>query len=574
MITADRQSLAVFCEADFEVRECSKDELEAVRDLASAAVREVFVRSRTTKIDDCVADPPGAENAHQSATEERLRLVLEGLRGGEWEWDVGNRRLRWSSEVYNLFGRDEDAGPLGTEEFLAQVVHPDDRSLVEAASVGPVNAGGRFRRIDIEYRILRPDGATVWVSCMGLLEQDESGRPTRGFGFIRDISARKRAEQAQTESAQFILKLVAVAPYHIFVFDLDLGRWIYGNRTLRQLLGYDDDTEESDVAVADLLRHPEDRERGIAYRQSLRDLPDDAVGELECRFRRADGTWGWYLLRNAPFARDADGRVRQVVGMMADITALKSTQEELQRLNAELEQRVAARTAELSLANRELESFAYTVSHDLRAPLRAIDGFGSMLLAHCGTLLDADGQRYLDRVREAAQRMSEIIDALLEFSRAAKGPLSLTPVDMSALARSIATELARSEPNRHVDIVIAKDVAATGDPVLLSIALENLLGNAWKFTSAHEKPRIEFGAQYGQDGPTFFVRDNGVGFDMQRAARLFTPFNRLHSAEEFSGTGIGLATVQRIVTRHEGRIWVDSAPGAGTTFYFTLGGAR
>lgn len=566
--------MAIFCVADFEAREWSKDELETVSNLASAAVREIFVRSRTTKIDNCVADPQGAANAHQSATEERLRLVLEGLRAGEWEWDIVNSRQRWSPEVYNLLGRDEAAGPLGTEEFLAQVVHPDDRSLVEAASEGPMNAGERIRRIDIEYRIIRPDGAIVWISCMGLLEQDEAGRPTRGFGFIRDISARKRAEQAQTESAQFIHQLAAVAPYHIFVFDLDHGRWIYGNRTLRQLLGYDDDAEESDVAVADALRHPEDRERGIAYRQSLLDLPDDAVAELECRFRRADGTWGWYLLRNAPFARHADGRVRQVVGMMADITALKSTQEELQRLNAELEQRVAARTAELSLANRELESFAYTVSHDLRAPLRAIDGFGNMLLEQYGAQLDADGQRYVDRVREAAQHMSEIIDALLKFSRAAKGPLSLEPVNMSALARDITTELARSEPNRNVDIVIAENVTATGDPVLLGIALENLLGNAWKFTSAHEQPRIEFGAQYGQDRPTFFVRDNGVGFDMKRAARLFTPFNRMHSAAEFSGTGIGLATVHRIVTRHDGRIWVDSAPGKGTTFYFTLGGAR
>jgi PAS domain S-box-containing protein len=574
LITVDRQSLGCFCVADFKSREWSKDELDTVSDLAAIAVREIVVRSKTTQSDECAAEPRRAANARQSATEERLRLVLEGLRGGEWEWDAVNNRRRWSSEVYDLFGRDEDAGPLGAEEFLAQVVHPDDRSLVESACAGPVSGRERIRRLDIEYRIIRPDGATVWVSCVGLMEQDESGRPTRGFGFIRDISARKLAEQVQQESARFINKIATVAPCHIYVFDLEQGRWIYGNRTLRQLLGYGDDTGETELAVAEALRHPEDRERSIAFRQSLPDLSDDAVAELEARYRRADGTWGWYLVRNTAFARDADGRVRQVVGIIADITALKSTQEELQRLNAELEQRVAARTAELSLANRELETFAYTVSHDLRAPLRAINGFGSLLLKHCGAQLDADGQRYLDSVRDAALRMGEIIDALLKFSRAAKGQLSVTRVNLSALARSITTELARSEPNRNVDTVIAEGVTATGDPVLLGIALENLLGNAWKFTSAHEQPRIEFGARYSQDGPIFFVRDNGVGFDMQRAARLFAPFNRLHSAAEFSGTGIGLATVQRIITRHDGRIWVDSAPGAGATFYFTLGGPR
>lgn len=367
LITADRQTIGSFCVADFEAREWSNDDLEVVHDLAAFAVSEMSVHSRTTKTDGA-ADGHSAPYVHGSGTEQRWRLVLEGLHAGEWEWDVVHRRQRWSSEIYKLFGLDEGAEPPDFQAFLARIVHPEDRRLVEAAYRGTVNAGEPVRRIEIEYRILRPDGTVVWVSSIGVLEQDASGRTTRCFGFMRDISARKRAEQVQTESAEFIHKIAAVAPYHIFVFDLDQGRWIYGNRTLHELLGYDGHTGEPDAAVADALRHPEDYERSIRYRESLRDLPDDAVAELECRFRRADGTWGWYLMRNAPFARGPDGRVYQVVGMMADITALKSTQEELQRLNAELEQRVAARTAELSLANRELESFAYTVTHDLRTP--------------------------------------------------------------------------------------------------------------------------------------------------------------------------------------------------------------
>lgn len=502
-------------------------------------------------------------------SQERLRLVLRAMRAGVWEWDVRSGRQIWSSEIDDFLGRQKATEPLGVPEFIAQFVHPDDRRRVESAYANLASGREKSGSIDIEYRIIRSDGTTVWVSCIAHLQQDESGRPLRVFGIKRDISARKQVEQAHEKTARFIHKITTVAPYYIFVFDLDEKRFVYGNRSLRELLGYERKDDENDSTFADEISHPQDRERSIAYRHSLRDLDDDAVTQIEYRFRRADDTWGWYLARHTVFARSDAGCVRQVVGTMTDITDLKRTESELRELNAELERRVETRTADLSAANRELETFAYSVSHDLRAPVRAIQGFGTRLLEEYGGSLDTEGRRYLGCINGAVLRMGELIDALLKLSRVTRGELAIEEVNMSALAWDVVTDLTRSEPLRKVAVVIGEGLIAKGDSALLRIALENLLGNAWKFTSRREQARIEFGAECSH-GLSFFVRDDGVGFDMKHAARLFTPFHRLHTAAEFSGTGIGLATVQRIVERHGGRIWAESTPGFGATFHFTL----
>jgi PAS domain S-box-containing protein len=572
LITSDQQSLGSFCVADFEARDWRTDEIETLSALAATAMREIVLHNVTMEINHRGANQQRRPSLVQFVTEERLRLVLSAVHAGVWDWDVVNDRQVWSPEMYDLFGSDE-ALTLSTADLITRFIHPDDRSLVQSAYTNLMAGGERVRQFDVEYRIIRPDGATVWVSSIGHVEKDGSGRPIRVLGITRDVSARKRAEQTQQESAHFIRKMAALSPNFIGVFDLDDKHPIYRNRSLSEVLGYGNAADENPIAIIDGVMHPEDRERMDAFKRSLQDLEDQATAELECRYRRADGGWGWFLLRHAVFARKPDGRARQVVGTMTEITALKHAENELRRLNVELEQRVAARTAELSLANSELESFAYSVSHDLRAPLRAITGFCRMLLEHCGAQLDAEGQRCLGRVNTAAQRMSELIDALLTLSRVTRGQLSRERVNMSVLVRTIATELALSEPDRDVDIVIAEHVTAPGDPTLLRIALENLLGNAWKFTSRHEQARIEFGAQHCQHGPIFFVRDNGVGFDMKHSAQLFTPFQRLHTTEEFPGTGIGLATVRRIIARHDGRIWAESTRGSGATFYFTLSGA-
>jgi light-regulated signal transduction histidine kinase (bacteriophytochrome) len=231
---------------------------------------------------------------------------------------------------------------------------------------------------------------------------------------------------------------------------------------------------------------------------------------------------------------------------------------------------VAERTAELEAMVEQLEAFSYTVSHDLRAPLRGIDGFSQVLLASHASELSEEAQGYLQRIRNSAQRMGTLIEHLLEFSRLSRSALERTCVDLSSLAREIVATLREQEPDREVTVEIAEDLRARGDERLLGVALENLLHNAWKFTRRAREARIEVGRAVTPEGEAFFVRDNGAGFDMRHYAMLFGVFRRLHSVSEFEGTGIGLATVQRIIERHGGRVWAEAAVGEGATFYFTL----
>ncbi|MFW6097001.1 MAG: sensor histidine kinase [Chloroflexota bacterium] len=249
---------------------------------------------------------------------------------------------------------------------------------------------------------------------------------------------------------------------------------------------------------------------------------------------------------------------------------LKQEAAERRQLNEKLEQRVRARTAQLEVANKELESFAYSVSHDLRAPLRAIDGFSQALLEDCADQIDDQGQLYLGRVRANTQRMGELIDALLLLSRLSRAETVMEAVDLSALAKDIAADLKQEDDARRVQLSIEPGLVVEGDARLLRVVLENLLGNAWKFTSKRSEACIEFGAVEEEENYVYYVRDNGVGFDMAYADKLFGAFQRLHPMNEFPGTGIGLATVQRVIHRHHGRVWAEAAPDKGATFFFTV----
>jgi signal transduction histidine kinase len=264
------------------------------------------------------------------------------------------------------------------------------------------------------------------------------------------------------------------------------------------------------------------------------------------------------------------GKVTGAVGLWHDFTDLKRAEEKLSRNAAELEQRVAERTAQLEAANSELESFSYAVSHDLRAPLRAMDGSSQVLLEDFAGGLNEEGKAYLAEISRASQRMKGLIDGLLQLSHANRGDMERVPVDLSALSGALLAELARTDPERGVQWRIEPGIQVQGDPRMLASAMGNLLGNAWKYSSRVPRPSIEVDTVLEDGRPWVRVADNGCGFDMAHADKLFKPFQRLHRQDEFPGLGIGLATVQRIVQRHGGCLKAVSAPGQGAAFLMSL----
>lgn len=341
------------------------------------------------------------------------------------------------------------------------------------------------------------------------------------------------------------------------------------------------------------VHYQEGRIQAVAdiYNYGLSDCHIEVLSQFQVRANLAvpllqgQNLWGLLCIHQCCAPREWNAAeidfVRQIAAHLG--VALQHAE-----LMAELQEEVVERTVaeqavknlnqglqraviELTAVNKELEAFSYSVSHDLRAPLRSIDGFSQALLEDCYDLLDVTGQDYLRRIRAATQRMGQLIDDLLNLSRVTRSEMRLEDVDLSLLASRVCTELQRSQPERHVEFIILSGLRARGDVRLLEVLLENLLNNAWKFSSKHANSRIEFGASTSESGITiYFVRDDGAGFEMEYRNKLFAPFQRLHSVHEFPGNGIGLATVQRIVHRHGGRVWAEGALEHGATFYFTL----
>jgi len=347
------------------------------------------------------------------------------------------------------------------------------------------------------------------------------------------------------------------------------GRIVEANPALGGILGRDPGALAG-RPFSDFFLSGESDGNGDLAHGDTEDLADGVVRTTR-QLRHQDGQVRHAQLTFAP----VPGKVGQDVARLVqveDVTERVRAEARVHALNRTLESRVALRTRELSAANQELEAFAYSVSHDLRAPLRTIDGFSRLLQERHAAQLDESGRDYLSRVRRAASRMGELIDSMLKMSRLSRSELRLVPVDISQMATELVRDLQTAEPDRHVEVVVEEGLAACGDRVLVRSLLQNLLDNAWKFTRDTPEPRIEVGAgEPRTDGAReFFVRDNGAGFPAEYADKLFRPFQRLHSQEDFGGHGVGLASARRIVDRHGGEMRAEGAEGQGATFRFTL----
>ncbi|MBI1906120.1 MAG: PAS-domain containing protein [Rhodocyclales bacterium] len=411
----------------------------------------------------------------------------------------------------------------------------------------------RFRRV-------RPNGMVLEIV----------GAPMPDGGFVTtytDVTEQVRAEEELRRQAAILQNTLDHLEQGISVMDANLHMTAM-NRRFCELLGFPEEMARNGAPFEAFFRYNAERgEYGPCDVESL-------VKEKVALARRFEPHC---FKRTRP-----DGRIIEVRGTpikgggfvtsYTDITAREQAEETLRELNETLEQRVRERTAELEASNQELESFSYSVSHDLRAPLRALHGFSHLLEEEYGVLLDATGLNYLHRIRRAAERMGKLIDDLIELARISRQGLVRMDVDLSKLAQDVVASLTEHHPQRRVRWHIAAGLQACADPVLLRVLIDNLLRNAWKFTAERNDAVIELGTlpDPDPDGPVFFVRDNGAGFDMGYADKLFQPFQRLHVADRFEGSGIGLAIVQRIVRRHGGRVWAEAVAGQGATFYFTL----
>jgi len=438
--------------------------------------------------------------------------------------------------------------------------------ILEAAELPAMNALGKPAGPD-EFKLQRKDGTEVSleVRTFPVKLQGE----TLVLGIARDITRHKQMEnilREERDKAQRYLDIAGV----IFI-----------------VLGADQKVKLINKKGCEVLRCKDDEIIGKNWFDNF--LPEESRNEVKAVFDRlmAGEIEPVEYFENAVLTRQGEKRIiawhntvlkdeaNNITGAMSsgeDITESNQVGKEVHQLKKELEQRVVERTAQLQAANTELDAFIYSVSHDLRAPLRSIGGFSQILLEDYAGSLDEESQGYLRRIQAATHRMGQLIDDLLELSRLTRREMSYTVVDLSAAAREIMAELRTTQQDRQVECNIKKGVVAKGDAHLLRVVLDNLLRNAWKFTESHPCAKIEFGTKQHRNGEkVYFVRDDGAGFDMAYAGKLFIPFQRLHSAAEFEGTGIGLATVKRIIHSHGGEVWAESAVEQGATFYFTLG---
>jgi len=459
-------------------------------------------------------------------------------------------------------------GATGEEELLGRqmldLIDPEQQGEARQRLSGLIRTSPGGGAVPEQFRFRRVDGEPLDVEATAV--NVELDNEPVVLCVLRNIADRLAAQRALRDSEARYRDVVESVNEVIFQTDT-LGRLSFLNSAWPKISGFGI-AESLGAPLVEFL-HPDDRSKFQRRLAHLLSSPGSHL-EAELRLRTAGGEIRWIEATTRPVT-GPDGEVTGINGSLDDISTRKIAELTLKNINHELENRVQLRTAELEASNRELEAFSYSVSHDLRAPLRAIDGFAHVLEEDYRDRLDQLALQYLQRIRAASHRMANLIDDLLELARLTRQTLRKEAVDLSEMAAQIVDELRAEAPERRTDLEVTAGLVVQADRVLIRVVLENLLRNAWKFSAERDVAKLRFYAERRDEQLAYCIADNGTGFDMNHAGKLFQPFQRLHRHSQYEGSGIGLATVQRIIQRHGGRVWAESAPGDGARFYFTLG---
>ena len=530
--------------------------------------QETIEAIRGGTVNSLVIGPPGQEQVYSLASADRTyRLVVEAM--SEGAATVSPRGVILDANPRLVLMTGHSASQLTGTAVLDLITPACHAEFIRLLDVG---AGDSHRG---EVELTRPDGTAIPV-LLAVSGFDLDGMLLRCL-VLTDLTAQRAAEsqsaaahEALRVSEERLRALVDNAPIGIEELTLS-GELVQVNPRMCEITGYTAEELRS-LRIQDIT-HPGDLDADLAHMQRLGSGEIDSFS-IEKRDLRKDGGVVWVEVSRA-VVRDPEGNPLLFVGAVRDISGQRQAEAEVQTLHADLEARVERRTTDLAQANKDLEAFGYSVSHDLRAPLRALSGYAEALLEEYGDGLGETGRGYAERIEAASGRMATLIDDLLQLAQVSRSQMHLRPVDLSAEVTAVVGEFESTDPSRRIRISIQDGVQATADRGLIRTVLQNLVENAWKFTARREDAIIEFGTMAADEAEICcFVRDNGAGFDPAHAAKLFQPFQRLHADTDFAGTGIGLASVQRIIERHGGRIWAQGAVDAGATFFFTLDAAR